>query len=165
MKTMITYYSFSGNTDRVAKIFAETLKTKGEVFMQRLKPADEITAFTAQCRAALTKKRAELGHGVNFDAGPFDLVILGCPVWAFAPVPAMNSYLDKLNGLHGKRVLVVLTSGSGLGVGRCFKSIREILRSKGASSIEEINIPDRKQGDTGFITASISKYLLTKGSG
>ena len=159
MKTMITYYSFSGNTDKVAKIFAEALKAKGEVSMQRLKPADEITAFSAQCRAAFTRKRAELGPGVNFDMSPFDLVILGCPVWAFAPVPAMNSYLDKVNGLHGKRVLIFLTSGSGLGVGRCFKNIREALRSKGASAIEDINIPDRKQGDTRFITASISKFL------
>lgn len=159
MKTLITYYSFSGNTDKVVRIFADRLKAKGEVVLQRLKPTDEVTTFSAQCRAAFTKKRASLAPGVNFEVSPYDLVILGCPVWAFAPVPAMNSYLDKLNGLHGKSVVVLLTSGSGLGVKRCFNNIKNILRSKGASSIDEINIPDRKQGDTEFIASSISKYL------
>jgi len=159
VKTLITYYSFSGNTDKVANIFADTLKVKGEVLLQRLKPVDEVTTFAAQCRAAFTKTRAKLAPGVNFDASPFDLVILGCPVWAFAPVPAMNSYLDAVNGLHGKRVVVILTSGSGLGVSKCFKNIKGILHSKGASSVDEINIPDRKQGDPGFIAGFASKYL------
>lgn len=159
MKTLITYYSFSGNTARVANIFADKLKAGGEVLLQRLKPVDEITGFAAQCRAAFTKKRVKLDTAVNFDASPFDLVILSCPVWAFAPVPAMNSYLDSLKGLNGKRVVVVLTSGSGLGVARCFKNIRDVLQAKGASSVGEVNIPDRKQADTGFIASAISMYL------
>ncbi|MFH1189878.1 MAG: flavodoxin [Candidatus Omnitrophota bacterium] len=159
MNTLITYYSFSGNTEKVANIFAGKLKVKGEVVVQRLKPVDEITSFGAQCRAAFTKKRAELAPGIDFDSSPFELVVLASPIWAFAPVPAMNSYLDKVNGLHGKRVIIVLTSGSGLGVGKCFKNIRQMLQGKGASSIDEINIPDRKQGDMGFIEGAVAKYL------
>ncbi len=159
MKTLITYYSFSGNTDRVAKICADKFGTEGEAILQRLRPYEEITGFAAQCRAAFTRKRALLGSDVNFDASPYDMIVLGCPVWAFAPVPAMNSYLDKLNGLHGKKVAIILTSGSGLGVNKCFKNIRDILQGKGASSVVEINIPDRKQGDKDFITSSISKLL------
>jgi flavodoxin len=158
MKILITYYSFSGNTYRVAKIFADRLSEKGEIISQRLKPTSEITTFSAQCYAALIGRRAKLKDNPIYDVSPFDLVILGSPVWAFAPVPAMNSYLDRLNGLHGKRVIVVLTSGSGLGVKRCFKHIRAILHGKGASSIDEINIPDRRQGDAAFIAASIAKY-------
>jgi flavodoxin len=42
MKTLITYYSFSGNTDKVVNIFADVLRKKGEVVLQRLNPADEI---------------------------------------------------------------------------------------------------------------------------
>ena len=159
MRTLITYYSFSGNTDRVARIFAEKLKAKGEVVLQRLKPADEITGFAAQCRAAFTRKRADITGEVKYDVSPFDLIILGCPVWAFAPVPAMNSYLDKLNGINGKKVVILLTSGSGIGVKKCFKNIADVLRSKGAASVEEINIPDRKQGDTSFIASTISNYI------
>ena len=42
--------------------------------------------------------------------------------WENGANRAMNSYLDKLDGLRDKRVAVVLTSGSGLGAGRCFKN-------------------------------------------
>lgn len=159
MKTLIVYYSYSGNTDRVAKLCAEKLKVKGEVTLQRLKPKNEITGFGAQCRAAFTGQRAELGEGVSYDVSPYDLVIIGSPVWAFAPVPAVNTYLDKVNGLHGKKAAILLTSGSGIGVKKCFKGIRVILESKGISHIDEINIPDRKQGDETFIASSISQYL------
>lgn len=159
MKTLITYYSFSGNTDRVAKLWAEKLKAKGEVTLERLKPKDEITGFGAQCRAAFTGQRAQLEDAVRYDVSPYDFIIIGSPVWAFAPVPAINTYLDKVNGLHGKKAAILLTSGSGVGVKRCFRKIRVVLESKGVSHIDEINIPDRKQQDEAFIASSISQYL------
>lgn len=158
MKTLIAYYSFSGNTDKVVRAWAEKLRAKGEVTVRRLKPEPEIDGFGAQCRAAFTGQKPALKGEVNFDVSPYDLIILGSPVWAFAPVPAMNTYLSKVNGLHGKKVAVLLTSGSGLGVKRCFRNIRVILESKGASDIDEINVPDRKQHDAAFIASAIEKY-------
>ncbi|MBN2452853.1 MAG: NAD(P)H-dependent oxidoreductase [Candidatus Omnitrophica bacterium] len=159
MKTLITYYSFSGHTDNVANIFAGKLKAKGQVVLQRLKPSDEITTFGAQCRAAFTGRRAALGPEVNYDVSSYDLVVIACPVWAFAPVPAINTYLDKISGLNGKRVAILLTSGSGLGVNRCFKAIEKVLRHKGAVSIDEINVPDRIQGDRSLIESRVEKLL------
>jgi len=159
MRSLITYYSYSGNTENVAKIFEEVLKPKGEALSQRLKPKNEITSFLAQCAAARSYKRADLSEGIKFDASPYDLVIIASPVWAFAPVPAMNTYLDNLSGLNGKKVVVLLTSGSGLGVGNCFKNIRVVLQNKGAATIDEINIPDRRQKDINFIRASLEKIL------
>lgn len=159
MRSLVTYYSFSGNTDKVAKIFTEVLKKMGDVAVQRLKPNNEITSFLGQCKAARFHERAELGGSVIWDAAPYDLVLIGCPVWAFAPTPAMNTFLDRISGLSGKRAIVFLTSGSGAGVGHCFKNIRNTLESKGVSRIDEINIPDRKQGDESFITASLKKLL------
>ena len=159
MKTLIAYYSYSGHTDRIAKLWAEKLRVKGEVILQRLKPKVEIQSFGAQCKAAFIGQKPELEDGAGYDVSPYDLIIIGSPVWAFAPVPAMNTYLAKVNGLHGKSVVVLLTSGSGVGVKRCFKVIKVILESKGASRIDEINIPDRKQSDEAFITSAISAYL------
>lgn len=159
MKTLITYYSFSGNTDKVVNIFADVLRKRGEVVLQRLKPADEIKNFALQCKAAFTGKRAVLEGDMQFDLGQYDLLLIGSPVWAFAPTPSINTYLDKLSGLSGKRAIILLTSGSGTGVGRCFKNIRKALEDKGASRIDEVNIPDRKQKDTEFIASSLEKVL------
>lgn len=159
MKTLITYYSYSGNTDRVMNIFAGILKARGDVRIQRLKPKDEITGFAAQCRAAFSGRRAELAGDVIYDVSSYDLVVVGSPVWAFAPVPAMNTYLDKISGVTGKRAIVLLTSGSGLGVKRCFKHIANILTNKGTSHIDEINIPDRHNANGEVITASLVRCL------
>lgn len=159
MKTLITYYSYSGNTNKMVGIFAGILRQKGEVDMQRLRPKDEITSFLGQCMAARAGKETDLQDGVIFDASPYDLILLGCPVWALAPTPAMNTYLDKISGLGGKKVIVLLTSGSGLGVKRCFQNIRKILEEKGASRIDEINIPNRKQSDNDFVVSSLRKVL------
>jgi len=159
MKTLITYYSFSGNTDKVARIFADILRKTGEVVLQRLKPADEIDKFALQCKAAFMGKRAILEGDLQFDLGQYDLLLIGSPVWAFAPTPSINTYLDKLSGLNGKRAIILLTSGSGTGVGRCFKNIRKVLESKGASRVDQVNIPDRKQKDTEFIVSALEKVL------
>lgn len=158
MKTLITYYSYSGITEKVIGIFKEVLEKRSELKIQRLKPKEEITSFFAQCMAARFKKRCEIEEAL-FDASSFDTVIIGLPVWAFAPTPAINTYLDKVTGLNNKKVIVLLTSGSGAGVKACFKYIGDILRAKGVSSISEINIPNARMKDAEFIISSIEKVL------
>jgi len=165
MKSLVTYYSFSGNTEKVMKIFAEVLSARGEVKPQRLLPNEEIKDFLGQCMAARSGKRSVLKEGIDFDASHYDLIVIASPVWAFAPTPAVNSFLDGLTGLNGKRVIVLLTSGSGVGVKNCFKNMRVILENKGAATIDEINIPDRKQKEESFIKTSIVNIINGKGEG
>ena len=158
MKTLITYYSYSGITEKVIAIFKEVLEKKSELKIQRLRPKVEITSFFAQCKVARFKKRCEIEDAL-FDTSSFDTVIIGLPVWAFAPTPAINTYLDKVTGLNNKKVIVLLTSGSGVGVKNCFKYIRGVLDAKGVSSISEISIPNARMKDTNFIISSIEKVL------
>ena len=159
MKSLVTYYSFSGNTDKIARIFAKILGAKGQVDIQRLKPVKEAATFIGQCHAARRREKPELEGSPKYDASSYDLVLIASPVWAFAPVPAMNTFLDKVTGLNGKRVIVLLTSGSGLGVKVCFNNMSRILKEKNAAGIDEINIPDRKQKDEEFIASSLKKFL------
>jgi flavodoxin len=158
MKTLITYYSYSGITEKVIGIFKEVLEKRSELKIQRLKPKEEITSFFAQCMAARFKKRCEIEEAL-FDASSFDTIIIGLPVWAFAPTPAINTYLDKVGGLNNKKLIVLLTSGSGAGVKTCFKYISDLLHAKGVSNISEINIPNTRMKDTDFIISSIEKVL------
>ena len=159
MKTLIIYYSFSGTTERVVNMYTKELAKTGEITVQRLKPKTEVTTFFGQCNAAFMRKRAELEGQVAFDVTGYDLVMIGSPVWAFAPVPAVNAYLDKLSGLSGKKAIILLTSGSGTGVGNCFSIIKKCLEAKKAASINTINIPNRMMGDEGFILGALKKVL------
>lgn len=158
MKTLITYYSYSGKTEQVIGIFREVLEKRGELSIQRLKPKKEITSFLGQCMAARAKKRCEIDEA-RFEAASYDTIIIGTPVWAFAPPPAINTYLDKVTGLNNKKVIVLITSGSGLGVKNCFKYIKDNLRNKGVLSINEINIPNARMKDKDFIISSLEEAL------
>ena len=147
MKTLIAYYSYSGITEKVVKFYEAELSGSGQVTVQRLKPKQEITTFLGQCRAAFSRKRAELEGIVEFDAKGYDLIVIGSPVWAFAPVPAINTYLDKITGIDGKKVIILLTSGSGAGVGNCFNVIKKALEEKKAGRIETVNVTNRTMND------------------
>ncbi len=151
MNYLVTYYSYSGNTDKVAQVLAKMLKAKGDVTIQRLKPKAEIKTFFGQCKAAFTRKRAVLEDHIIFNTSKYDFILLGSPVWAFAPTPAMNTYLDNVSGLNGKKALIFLTSGSGAGVKKCFDNIRTVLKNKGVSETYEVNIQQRKVNDEDFI--------------
>ena len=159
MKTLVTYYSYSGNTDKIARMFSKILEARGEVHLQRLKPVSEIESFLGQCAAARRGGKTILEEGVKFDVTSYDMILIGSPVWAFAPTPAINTFLANLTGLKGKRAIVLLTSGSGLGVKACFKNIGKVLEAKGASKIDEINIPDIKNKDNDFIASSLQQIL------
>ena len=159
MKTLIVYYSYSGITEKVVSIYESCLRKTGDVTIQRLRPKEEITTFFGQCKAAFARKRAELDGNVIFDVKNYDLVIIGSPVWAFAPVPAINAYLDKICGLDGKKVIILLTSGSGTGVGNCFNTIKKSLEEKNAASIDTINIPNRTMNDESSIESALKKLL------
>jgi flavodoxin len=159
MKTLIVYYSFSGITERVVNMYAKELAKTGEITVQRLKPKAEITTFFGQCNAAFMRKRAELEGTPAFDVTGYDLIMIGSPVWAFTPTPAVNTYLDKLSGIAGKKTIILLTSGSGTGVGNCFSMIKKALETKKAAKIDTINIPNRMMSDESFIVGALKKVL------
>jgi hydroxymethylglutaryl-CoA reductase len=49
-----------------------------------------------------------------FDPAPYDLIILGMPVWAGSPAPAMVSFLDKVS-LSGKKTALFCCHAGGKG--------------------------------------------------
>jgi flavodoxin len=159
MKTLIVYYSYSGITEKLVNLYADILRKKGDVTVQKLKPKTEITTFIGQCRAAFLRTKTELEGNVNYNAGDHDLILLALPVWAFAPVPAVNTYLANVTGLSGKRVITLLTSGSGAGVNKCFKDIRLNLESKGVKKIDELNIPNRIMKNTELVISKFENIL------
>jgi len=132
VKTVIVYYSFSGNTNRVAHAISNCLKQKGDdVTLVKLTPLHEEKNFIMQCNTAFLGKKAELFKTLT-DLSGFDRVIIGSPVWAFKPVPAVNSYLDTCTGASGKKAACFVTSG-GMGAGKALLIMQKALEQKGAA--------------------------------
>ena len=132
MKTIVIYYSYSGNTHRVVQLIVNVLKNKGEEAIPvRIRPLTEVTTFLGQCREAFLGKKPEL-YRTLLDLKDFDRIILGSPVWAFKPAPAINTYLDKCSSLQGKEAIAFVTYGSGVGKDKTLQAMKKSLEKKGA---------------------------------
>jgi len=156
MNCAIIFYSFSGNTKKVAGLLEECLKGKGEVTTIELKDLHEDGKFLNQCKKAFRKERTVI-QDVNYDLSAYDLICIGTPVWAFAPVPAINTYFDKASGITGKEIIIFTTHGSGTGVGRCQNHIQEVLTKQGAKQITKFSIQQGKVKDREFVLAKIKE--------
>jgi len=158
MKALIIYYSYSGNTQKVADIFTEYLKQRYEVKISRLDALDEPASFFGQALRALLHKQGRIAP-TEFDLSSYDLICLGTPVWAFAPTPAMHTYLDQCSGLLGRPVVLFTTYGSGVGVKRCLSYMQKILAKKGAKDFQRFAIQQFKVNDKRFVNQVISETL------
>lgn len=158
MKSVVVYYSFSGNTRKAAAILAEYLRARSDVECLELKAADESATFFGQCRRAFWHKHAKL-ESVNLDLLKYDLVCIGTPVWAFGPAPAVNTFLDKCSGLCEKQVVLFTTYGSGTGNERCLDFMQQILAKKGVKDFKRFSLQQYKVEDKDFVLSQIKKAL------
>ena len=155
MKSAIIYYSYSGNTRKVAGVIKDHLRQSGEVDIIDLKCLDESNTFMGQCNRAFRHVRGRI-EPVNFDLSGYETLLFWTPVWAFGPAPAMNTYLDKCGGLSGKEVVLFATFGSGTGKGRCVDYMQRALSKKGVASFKRFFIQQGQVDDKELILSSVA---------
>lgn len=114
MKAVVVYYSYDGNCAFAAEQIAGFLK-----------------ADVVQLQVVNEKKRsgfAKIFFGVmqvfsgakpalkpyDFDAAAYDLIVLGSPVWAGSPSPAIKSFLSNTK-INGKKIALFMCHAGGLG--------------------------------------------------
>ena len=158
MKSAVIFYSYSGNTKKVAEILTEELKQKGEAIIIELKALDESNKFFSQCQRAFRRKRAKL-EPVSFNLAEYDLICLGTPVWAFGPAPAINTYLDECLGIAGKEVVLFSTYGSGTGSERCLNYMQDALAKKGAKSFKRFSVQQYKINNKEVVLSKVKELL------
>ena len=158
MKAIIIYYSYSGNTKKITDILADYLRTRCEIKILRLEALDESASFFKQALRALFHKKAKI-NSLDFDLSNYDLICLGSPIWAFAPAPAMNTYLEGCFGLEGKTAVLFVTYGSGTGLKRCLNYMQEILAKKGVRDFRKFSIQQFRVNNKEFVNKVISEDL------
>lgn len=154
MKTLIIYYSYSGNTKKVAEYLRAYLEQKGRVDIIELKAQDEANSFFGQCRRAFRRARATI-EPLNCNFSDYDLICFGSPVWAFAPAPAINTCLDQAQNIQGKEIILFTTFGSGTGNTRCLNYMQKILADKGVRSFKRFSVQQCKVGYREFVDTQI----------
>jgi flavodoxin len=125
MSYLVAYYSWSGHTAKVAKALAEQLQ--GD--LEEIRDAKRRKGLLAYFRSAMEagqKKPAPIEPAVK-DVAAYDVVILGCPVWASQMASPMRAYIARerpklrqiavfctMGGSGGDAVLASMASLCGL---------------------------------------------------
>ena len=115
MKTLVLYYSRSGNTKAVAETIAATLKADIEDIVCGTDYSGAL-GFMKGGRDAMTGESAPI-QPLTHNPSNYDLVVLCQPVWAFAPVPPVNT-LTATGVFNGRKVALAATY-VGSGAERC----------------------------------------------
>jgi len=108
LKSLVVYYSRTGNARFVAETIAAEIGADVEEVID-LKKRSGTFVLISSGFAALRGKETKIAPTKKSLAG-YDLVIVGTPVWAGRPTPAIRTFLKK-NDLSGKKVAVFFAQG------------------------------------------------------
>ncbi len=122
MKTLVVYYSRTGNTEKVAKEIAKALKADVEQILDTKSRAGFFGWLMAGKES--TRKVIPQIKGTKKDVSKFELVIIGTPIWAFTLASPVRAYLAKFGG-NLKRAAFFATEG-GSGDEKAFKAMAEL---------------------------------------
>ncbi len=122
MATLVTYFSHTGNTKRIAEIIAEVCDADVER-IEETTTRKGFFGYLAAGRDALTKRSSEV-KPPKHDPASYDLVVIGSPVWAWSLTPPVRNYLTMYGG-QLKRVAFFCTQG-GSGAEGVFKQMAEL---------------------------------------
>ena len=120
-KTLVVYYSATGNTERVAKVIADA--TDADIF--ELQPTDPYTdddldwtndnSRVSQEYANEDQRDVELESTMVDNWDSYDTVFIGYPIWWGIAAWPVNGFVEN-NDFTGKRIIPFCTNeGSGMG--------------------------------------------------
>jgi flavodoxin len=109
MKSLVVYYTRTGKTRFVAETIAAELGADLEEIVD-LKKREGKLGWIISGKDASQKKLTEIAT-VKQSPADYDLVVVGTPIWAWAPTPAIRTYINQ-NDLSGKRVALFYTFDS-----------------------------------------------------
>ena len=109
MKTLVIYYTRTGNAKFVAETVAAELGADIEEVVD-LKKRQGTFGWLSAGRDATGGKETEIDPTKRTPTD-YDLIIIGQPVWAGNPTPAIRTYLNK-NDLSGKKVALFFSDSN-----------------------------------------------------
>ena len=159
MKTAIVYYSYEGSCAIVAGIIKDALNA--DVF--EIKTVDDkkrsgFAKYVWGGRQVIFKSKPAL-QPLSIDIGAYELIILGTPVWAGSPVPAILSFLNGTK-ISGKRIALFCSHGGGMG--KVFEKLKALL--PGNSFAGEIDFLYAIKRDPAELKQKIGEWVRAIGA-
>ena len=111
-KSLVLFYSWSGNTRRIAQIIAE--KTGAD--LRELQPetpySQNYNAVLSQAKQEIQQKQYPALRPIDMDWNAYDVVYLGTPNWWSSIAPPVSSFLHEVMPTD-KTIIPFCTHGGG----------------------------------------------------
>jgi flavodoxin len=133
MKILVIYYTRTGNTKFAAESIAAEIGADIEEVID-LKNRQGRLNYLPAGRDAMQGKETEIAPTKRTPTD-YDLIVIGQPVWAGSPTPAIRTYLNK-NDLSGKKVALFF---SDVGLGKAVEKTKALLPN--STFVGELALP------------------------
>jgi len=127
MKIAVVYYSMSKNTEFAAQeIAAATDADLIPIVPAKAYPSKGVKKFIWGGKSAVMNEEPELSR-YDFDPDKYDVVVLGCPIWASSPAPPIRSFIKQnKDALAGKKIAAFMCCSGG-GAAKAFAKLRSVM--------------------------------------
>ncbi|MDR1324566.1 MAG: flavodoxin [Treponema sp.] len=154
MKAIVVYYSLDGNSHVIAErikstLGADTLKLE---LVESMPKQGFMKMFQGGKQALFGTMPALKPYRLDLDQ--YELLILGGPVWAGSPAPALMSFLQQTKFSGKKAALFCCHAG---GKGMTFSKLRDALKDN--TILGEIDFPNAGKQDTQELNAKLDAWL------
>jgi len=147
IRACVIFYSYSGVTRRIA----EGIRNATGCELIEVRTKKPYTAFSAYTTGVLRSRKGACDpiEPAEIDVSGYDFLIIGTPVWAWKPSPAINAAVRALRGCEG-RMAVIFTTCSNQ-PGEALPILNQALSERGVRVMAEISLAaeDTKNPDAG----------------
>ena len=128
MKSIVVYYSLTGNTDWTAEEIAKmTDSDLLRINPVKAYPDKGFKKFFWGGKSAVMQEKPKL-EPYEFDADKYDAVIIGSPVWASNITPPVRSFIsDNMEALKRKKISVFVCYSGG-GAAKAIEKLNKLVR-------------------------------------
>ena len=110
MKTLILFYSYTGNSKRFAENLSKKIGADIEEVKTEKRPGT-IAAYVLGSFSAMRQKSVII-KPIQTDLSQYDRFVLIAPIWAGNPALAFNSMIDNLSSKKSVELYLISSSGN-----------------------------------------------------
>jgi len=141
MKILIVYYSKTGNTETISNAIMEALKANNEINVLKIEMVKEysnlLTHINPRILLDIFLNRKPKVRSV-IDIAPYDLICVGTPNWYGRIAPPLNTFIEKMTIVEGKKAIAYVSSG--LGRESYAEDLRKLLEGKGFKVLKAMSL-------------------------
>ena len=121
-KSLVLFYSWFGNTRRIARIIAEKTGADLRELQPEVPYSQNYNAVLSQAKQEIQQKQYPALRPIDMDWSAYDVVYLGTPNWWSSIAPPVSSFLHEFMPTD-KTIIPFCTHGGG-GEGHIARDVR-----------------------------------------